>query len=47
MEEEFNELIRMKRSRKKPQAGDIFVIQPLPGRYMSGPWIQLAVTLKN
>ena len=36
MEEEFNELISMKRSRKKPQAGDVFVIQPLSGRYLYG-----------
>jgi hypothetical protein len=40
MEEEFNELIGMKRSRKKPQAGDIFVIQPLPGRYLYGKVIR-------
>ena len=36
----FNDLIAMKKSSKKPQEGDVFVLQPLIGKFYFGKVIQ-------
>ena len=36
----FNDLIAMKKSSKKPQEGDVFVLQPVIGKFYFGKVIQ-------
>ena len=43
MKDEFEHLISMKKSRKKPQEGDIFVLQPIEGVFYFGKVIQTNV----
>lgn len=40
MKDEFEHLISMKKSRKKPQEGDVFVLQPIEGVFYFGKVIQ-------
>ena len=40
MKDEFEYLIAMKKSRKKPQEGDVFVLQPIEGVFHFGKVIQ-------
>ena len=47
MENDFDELFPMKKSRKRPIAGDVFVIQPKEGDYYFGKVIQTNIQGKN
>ncbi|WP_055106617.1 immunity 26/phosphotriesterase HocA family protein [Paenibacillus ihumii] len=47
MTDKFTELIAMKKSRKKPQEGDIFVIQPKENHYYFGKVIKTNIQGKN
>lgn len=43
----FNELIAMKKSKKTPNEGDIFVLQPLPNKFYYGKVIQTNIISKD
>ncbi|XEC95216.1 hypothetical protein AB6A23_01140 [Paenibacillus tarimensis] len=45
--EPFNKLIPMKKSRKKPQEGDIFVLQPVENTFYFGKVIESDIVSKN
>ena len=45
--EEFTDLIAMKKSRKKPQKGDIFVVQPLQNIFYYGKVIETDIRSKD
>ncbi|MWC27055.1 immunity 26/phosphotriesterase HocA family protein [Paenibacillus sp. MMS18-CY102] len=47
MSTEFTELIAMKKSRKRPVAGDVFVIQPKESHFYFGKVIQTNIQGKN
>lgn len=47
MSNEFTELIVMKKSRKKPVVGDVFVIQPKENHYYFGKVIETNIQGKN
>ncbi|MUT68351.1 immunity 26/phosphotriesterase HocA family protein [Paenibacillus sp. NEAU-GSW1] len=47
MSNEFSELIAMKKSRKKPLEGDVFVIQPMENHYYFGKVIKTNIQGKN
>lgn len=43
----FNDLIAMRKTMKKPQEGDVFVLQPISGRFYFGKVIETDVKSKD
>ncbi|KUP25508.1 Imm26 family immunity protein [Paenibacillus sp. DMB5] len=45
--DEFTELLHIKKTRKKPKVGDIFILQPKEGLYYSGKVIKTGIESIN